>query len=407
MGTYLNPTNTAFKKALSSEIYIDKSMLIAYTNKVINSEHQNICISRPRRFGKSMAANMLTAYYSCGCDSKKIFQNLKISDCSDYEKHLNQYNVIHINMQRFLNRSESIQNMIKTLEKKIIRDFQKTGTDPSYLEDGLAFALEDIYADTGEQFVFIIDEWDCVFRVKQSNSEEQKIYLDFLRDLLKDQPYVALAYMTGILPIKKYGEHSALNMFDEYSMTNQGCLAEFTGFTEEEVNCLCDQYGMPFDVTKKWYDGYDLNGMSVYNPRSVVKAMTERTYDNYWTKTESYEAVKTYIEMNYDGLRNTLIELIAGERKQIDTTTFVNDMVTFKIQDDVLTLLIHLGYLGFDFNTKEVFIPNHEIRQQFISTVRVLGWNDVIHSIQLSNQLLEATLQMNEEKSCRYCGTDS
>lgn len=398
MGTYLNPANTAFKKALSSEIYIDKSMLIAYTNKVINSEHQNICISRPRRFGKSMAANMLTAYYSRGCNSKKIFQNLKISDCSDYEKHLNQYNVIHINMQRFLNRSESIQNMIKTLEKKIIRDFQKIGTDPSYLEDGLAFALEDIYADTGDQFVFIIDEWDCVFRVKQSNSEEQKIYLDFLRDLLKDQPYVALAYMTGILPIKKYGEHSALNMFDEYSMTNQGCLAEFTGFTEDEVKCLCDQYGMPFDVTKKWYDGYDLNGMSVYNPRSVVKAMTERTYDDYWTKTESYEAVKTYIDLNYDGLRDIVTQLIAGERIVIDTSTFVNDMVTFEIKDDVLTLLIHLGYLGFDFKTKEVFIPNHEIRQQFISTVRVLGWKDVIHSIQLSNQLLEATLQMNEEK---------
>lgn len=396
MGIYLNPDNTSFSESVNSKIYIDKSMMLKFTNEKLGTPQKNICISRPRRFGKSMAANMLTAYYSRGCNSKELFSNLKIADCSDFEKHLNQYNVIHINMQRFLNRSESIQNMLKTLERKIIRDFQKIGTDPSYLEDGLAFALEDIYADTGDQFVFIIDEWDCVFRVKQSNSEEQKIYLDFLRDLLKDQPYVALAYMTGILPIKKYGEHSALNMFDEYSMTNQGCLSEFTGFTEDEVKGLCEQYDMPFDVTKKWYDGYDLNGVSIYNPRSVVKAMTERTYDDYWTKTESYEAVKTYIQMNYDGLRDTIIELIAGEKQIIDTTTFVNDMVTFNIKDDVLTLLIHLGYLGFDFETKEVFIPNHEIRQQFISTVRVLGWNDVIKSIEVSNWLLQAVLEMNE-----------
>ncbi|MCM1271937.1 MAG: AAA family ATPase, partial [Ruminococcus flavefaciens] len=167
--------------------------------------------------------------------------------------------------------------------------------------------------------------WDCIFRMKQNDSNSQKEYLNFLRALLKDHSYVALAYMTGILPIKKYGEHSALNMFDEFSMTNQGSLAEFTGFTEDEVKSLCEQYDMPFATTKKWYDGYNLNDISIYNPRSVVKAMTERTYDDYWTKTETYEVIRTYIEMNYNGLRDTLIDLIAGERKQIDTTTLSRD----------------------------------------------------------------------------------
>lgn len=149
---------------------------------------------------------------------------------------------------------------------------------------------------------------------------------------------------------------------------------------------------------KKWYDGYDLKGISIYNPRSVVMSITGHDFDNYWTQTETYESVRTYIEMNYDGLRDTIVELIAGERKRIDTTTFTNDMVTFEIKDDVLTLLIHLGYLGYDFDSKEIFIPNYEIREQFISTVRAIGWNDVVRSLQVSEELLKATIEMNETK---------
>lgn len=398
MGIYLNPDNAEFQKALNSSIYIDKSMLIAYTNQNLNSEHEEICISRPRRFGKTIAANMLTAYYSKGCDSRELFQNLKIAGDPSFEKNLNQYNVIHINIQRFLNRSETIHQMLCTLEKKLLREFKKAYADMEFYEDDMVSVLEEIYAETKEQFVFIIDEWDCIFRVKQSDQEAQKEYLDFLRDLLKDQPYVALAYMTGILPIKKYGEHSALNMFDEYSMTNAEPIEEFTGFTEDEVQELCRKYQLDFSEMKRWYDGYHLGKYSIYNPKSVVEAVSRRRFDNYWTKTETYESIRAYIEMNYDGLRDSVVEMIAGERKQIDTTTFSNDMVTFATQDDVLTLLIHLGYLAYDFDTKEIYIPNHEIREQFISTVRVMGWKDVIQSLQLSEQLLQATLQMQEGK---------
>lgn len=204
--------------------------------------------------------------------------------------------------------------------------------------------------------------------------------------------------MTGILPIKKYGEHSALNMFDEYSMTNQYNLAEFTGFTETEVKDLCEKYHMSFEETKKWYDGYNVNGFSVYNPKSVVSAMLKKDFDNYWSKTETYEALREYIEKDFFGLKDTVTRLIAGEQIKIDTTTFVNDMVTFKTKDDILTLLIHLGYLSYNSETEKVFIPNHEVRQHFISTVKVLKWKNVIDAIKKSDLLLKYTLEQNSEK---------
>lgn len=386
MGIYLNHGNEKFQRALDSEIYIDKTELLTFTNSKLFTKQQFICVSRPRRFGKSMAADMLAAYYSKGCDSRGLFSKLKIANDKGFEKYLNKYNVIQINMLNFFSKTKTVNEAINYLERRLLHEIKKEYGDIDCFDwSDLSSVCEDVYAETKIPFVFIIDEWDCVFRFNQTAKGKQEEYLEFLRNLLKDRVYIALAYMTGILPIKKYGEHSALNMFDEYSMTNQGSLAEFTGFTEDEVKSLCSQYNMPFETTKEWYDGYDLGGMSIYNPRSVVTAMLERTYDDYWTKTESYEAVKTYIQMNYDGLRDSVVQLIAGERIVIDTTTFVNDMVTFEIKDDVLTLLIHLGYLGFDFKTKEVFIPNYEIRQQFISTVRVLGWNDVIKSIEISN----------------------
>ena len=400
MGIYLNPNNTEFYNAVNhSKIYVDKTELIAYANSVLYGEQRNICVSRPRRFGKSMAANMLVAYYSRGCDSRELFKDLKIAQHPSFEKHLNKYNVIHVNMLDELTESESVNKMIATLKKKILWELEEEfGEIRCYDWNDLVMVMKTIHNKTGQQFVIIIDEWDCLFRKYVNDTAAQKAYLDFLCLWMKGKSYIALAYMTGILPIKKYGEHSALNMFDEYSMTNAEPIEEFTGFTEDEVRELCQTYDMDFDETKKWYDGYVLNGQSIYNPKSVVEAMTRKKFDNYWTKTETYESIKTYIVMNYDGLRDTIAQMIAGERKKIDTTTFTNDMVTFQIQDDVLTLLIHLGYLAYDFDTKEIFIPNYEIREQFISTVRVLGWDDVIKSIQLSDKLLDATLNGDAEK---------
>ena len=399
MGIYLNPSNIDFQRAINSEIYVDKSQLIEYTNKKLFTEQQFICVSRPRRFGKSMAANMLTAYYSRGCNSEEMFSKLKILKADTFEKHLNRYNVIHINMVNFLERSKSIDDMLDYLRKRLIHEIKKENGDVDCFDwNDLISVLDEIFHEKKIPFIFIIDEWDCIFREHQNDTDAQKKYLDFLRNLLKDQSYVALAYMTGILPIKKYGKHSALNMFTEVSMTDPREYAEFTGFTESEVEQLCDEYKMPFDETKRWYDGYNLMGVSAYNPRSVVMSMTGGYFNNYWTSTETYEALRVYIEMNFDGLKDTIIELLAGQKAVIDTTTFSNDMVTFETKDDVLTLLVHLGYLTYDFYTKEVSIPNYEISEQFASTIKVMGWSEVANSLKLSDELLKSTLNCDAEK---------
>lgn len=399
MGVYLNPQGADFQEALNSEIYVDKSELIEYTNKVLRTKQKYICVSRPRRFGKSMAAEMLLAYYSCGCDSKEMFRKLKIARRPDFEKHMNKYNVIHINMVDFLSESHNMDEMISEIQKSILFEITDEFSDVRFYDSKkLTRSLKDVFAKHSTPFIFIIDEWDCIFREHQNDTDAQKKYLDFLRNLLKDQSYVALAYMTGILPIKKYGKHSALNMFTEVSMTDPREYAEFTGFTESEVKQLCDEYKMPFDETKRWYDGYNLMGVSVYNPRSVVMSMTGGYFNNYWTSTETYEALRVYIEMNFDGLKDTIIELLAGQKAVIDTTTFSNDMVTFETKDDVLTLLVHLGYLTYDFYTKEVSIPNYEISEQFASTIKVMGWSEVVNSLKLSDELLKSTLNCDEEK---------
>ena len=373
MGIYLNPGNDLFYSTVTySEIYVDKTMLISFTYKCLFGENKEICVSRPRRFGKSMAENMLTAYYSKGCDSRELFSKFQIAQTPDFEKHLNRYNVIHIDMQKFLGRTKNVHEMLDFLQKRVIKELIQTfsGIEPE--ETSLIIALEDLYGLCEEKFIFIIDEWDSIFRVHRDNATAQKEYLDFLRYLLKGQPYVALAYMTGILPIKKYGQHSALNMFDEYAMTNQKRLAAFTGFTEEEVQQLCERYHMSFEQTKDWYDGYNVNGVSIYNPRSVTSAMMNGIFDSCWTQTETYEALKMYIVRNENGLRDKIIRMIAGEHISIYTKTFQNDTCTFETADDILTLLVHLGYQTYDFDTKTAWIPNKEERQATFPSEKVL-----------------------------------
>ena len=345
-----------------------------------------------------MAANMLTAYYSRGCDSKELFQELKIATHPDFEKHLNQYNVIHLNMQSFLSKTQTIEQMIALVTKAVGRDLLRAYPDIDYLDKTiLTFMLDDVYQNYQVPFIFIIDEWDCIFRSRKNQLEEQTKYLDFLRDLLKDKGYIALAYMTGILPIKKYGEHSAINVFYEYSMTDASPIEEFTGFTEQEVRQLCEQYNMPFSETKKWYDGYCVDGVSIYNPKSVVEAMLRGKFSNYWTKTETYEALKVYIDLNQDGLRDKIVQMIAGETVPVNPDKFQNDMTTFYSADDVLTLLVHLGYLTYDEQNRVVWIPNGEVRQEFVNSIEDGGWEPVLQAIHSSEKLLQATLSGDEQ----------
>lgn len=398
MGVYLNPGNKGFWRAIRSEIYVDKTGLITHTNKCLNTEEGFVCVSRPRRFGKSMALKMLAAYYSRGCDSRELFAKYRIARDNTFEEHLNQYDVIYLNMQQFLIEADS-GKVTEYLEQEVLRELRKEyGKYLSRQDMGLAAALREIYVETDRQFLFLIDEWDCVMRERQESEAMQKQYLDFLRNLLKDQEYAALAYMTGILPVKKYGQHSALNMFREYSMTNQKALEEYTGFTEDEVKGLCEQYDMDFEETSSWYDGYMFKKYKhIYNPRSVVEAMTCRDLSNYWTSTETYEALKIYIDMDFDGLRSDIVQMLGGGRVKVNTRSFQNDMRNFRTKDDVLTLLVHLGYLGYDSMTEETFIPNKEIIGEFENAMSVGGWSEVMRVLKASEKLLEDTLRGEAE----------
>jgi len=393
-GFNFNPSNKGFAESIRSKIYVDKSGLISYTNSVINTKQKFICVSRPRRFGKTMAAEMLVAYYSHGCDSTGLFSDLCITNDKSYAEHLNKYNVVFLNISQFLRGSNNIDDILIKVQKKIKSDMSRIYPDlsSSLLQDDLIDVFRELHAVSGIPIIFVIDEWDCLFREYKTDTSVQKGYLDFLRDLLKDQEYVALAYMTGILPIKKYGVHSALNMFDEFSMTNPGKLAEFVGFTHDEVIALCDTYNVDYDEMSRWYNGYNFSKIKlVYNPRSVVRAVLSEEFDNYWTKTETYEALSIYFSMNFDGLKDILIRLLAGEKKKIGIRNFSNDMVTFKTYDDILTLLIHLGYLCYNFETHEVSIPNKEISDEFVAAIKDVDWSEVINAVNASDDLLEAT----------------
>ena len=401
MGIFLNPDNTNFQEAVNSKIYVDKTGIISELNQVIRTEQKYVCISRPRRFGKSMAANMLVAYYSRGCDSKELFKNYKIANDASFEQHLNRYNVIHINMTEFV-KPGNIQETINYLHRILLHELKRENADIDCFDwNNLVLVLKTIFSEKRIPFIFIIDEWDCVFREHKDDETAQRDYLIFLRDLLKDQSYVAFTYMTGILPIKKYGEHSALNMFTEISMTDTREYAEFTGFTENEVKALCERFQMSYEETKRWYDGYNVNGISVYNPRSVVMSMTGGKFNNYWTSTETYEALRVYIAMDFDGLNQKITSMIAGDSVIINTSKFSNDMTTFRSADDVLTLLIHLRYLTYcpvnETGIGKVWIPNGEVQQEFINSIEDGGWEPVMKAIKSSEQLLYATIERNTE----------
>nr|WP_305137727.1 AAA family ATPase [uncultured Schaedlerella sp.] len=399
MGIYLNPGNTAFSKAIHSKIYVDKTELIKYTNDVLGTKQGNICVSRPRRFGKSMAIEMLAAYYSKGCNSEKLFADLKIRDAGSFSVHLNRHNVIFLNIQRFLSRAKSARELVPYLETRVLKELKQAYPSEVSGETGhLSEALEEIYNRTETGVLFLIDEWDCIFREKQHDIEAQTLFLDFLRDLLKDQPYVDLAYMTGILPIKKYGTHSALNMFDEYSMMDPGPLAEFVGFTDSEVKALCSAYQVDFQEMKRWYDGYQFaDDLHIYSPKSVIDSLLHGRFSNYWTATETYEALKVYIEMDFHGLKDSILTMLGNGKCRINPRTFQNDMTSFKNRDDVLTLLLHLGYLAYDINSQEAFIPNQELAGEFENAVECGDWKNVADALQKSEELLKATMTGNSD----------
>ena len=399
MGSYLNPGNEAFAVALNSEIYVDKTGLLTYTNKVMNTLQGYICNSRPRRFGKSITANMLTAYYSKGCSSKEMFSGLEISRAKDFEKHLNQYDVLHWDIQWCMEPAGGPERIVSYISEKTISELKEYY--PHILPEeirSLPEALSRINAASGTKFIVIIDEWDVLIRDEAADLKTQEEYINFLRAMFKGtEPtkYIQLAYLTGILPVKKEKTQSALNNFKDYSMLHAGPIAPYVGFTETEVQKLCEVYGQKFEEVKRWYDGYQIGKYHVYNPNAVVNLMLEGEFQSYWSGTASYEAIVPLINMDFDGLKSAVIEMLSGDHVPVDVTSFQNDTVSFANKDDVLTYLIHLGYLAYDRTFRTAFIPNEEIRQELILATKRKKWNELIVFQKESEQLLKDTIQMN------------
>ena len=374
MGILVNPDNLAFQVALNSEIYVDKSGLIKYTNKVLNTLQAYICNSRPRRFGKSITANMLTAYYSRGCNSEEMFAGLEISKSADFKKHLNQYDVIHLDIQWCIEPAGGPERVVSYISEKTIAELAEYY--PGVLKEkteSLPEVLSRINGATGKKFIVIIDEWDVLIRDKDVNKRVQEEYINFLRTMFKGtEPtkYIQLAYLTGILPIKKEKTQSALNNFDEFTMLSAGNMAPYVGFTESEVKMLAKKYHQNYEKVKRWYDGYLLNEHQIYNPRAVVGVMLNGEFKSYWSETASYETIVPLINMDFDGLKSAVIEMLSGADVKVNTATFKNDTVNIQNRDEVLTYMIHLGYLGYDQNRRSAFVPNEEIRQELTLAVR-------------------------------------
>ena len=347
MGRFVNSGNSAFQVALNSEIYVDKTGLLAYTNKVMDTTAKFICNSRPRRFGKSITADMLTAYYCKGCSSEEMFSSLEIGQAPGFTKYLNQYDVIHLDIQWCMEPAGGPENVVSYITEKTILELRNYYPEILPVSiNSLPEALSCINTATGQKFVVIIDEWDVLIRDASTDLVVQEEYINFLRGMFKgSEPtkYIQLAYLTGILPIKKIKTQSALNNFTEFTMTDARIFSKYIGFTEEEVRMLCEKYHRDFSKTKHWYDGYLLEQYQVYNPKAVVELMIWNKFQSYWSDTGTYEAIVPLINMDFDGLKTAIIEMLSGNSVEIDPTTFQNDMVNFTCRDDVLTCLIHLG----------------------------------------------------------------
>ena len=398
MGVYFNPSNESFTSDKNSKIYVDKTGLLEYLNGILGTNSRCIALSHARRFGKSHAAGMIDAYYSLGCDSTKLFEDTKIAESSDFKKYMNQYNVIHLDISSVWDFHK--EDLVESIHERISEDFKKEYEDTLNYDKDLYLLIQEIYSRSRIPFVIIIDEWDCVIR----NSNDKELvhrYLQFLHSLFKSEEsksFLALAYITGILPIKKIKDESALNNFDEYTMLKSKPITEYYGFTEEEVRGLCKEYDMDFDTTKAWYNGYLIDGVHMYNPNSVAMAMKKKDFDSYWKNTSSFASINTFITMNYAGLKDDIMTMLAGGKVRVNTNSFQNDFSTVASKDDALTALIHLGYLGYDADRKRAYIPNYEVATAFEAALQTGEWKDIAKAISICDELLDETIDKNADR---------
>lgn len=400
MGRYLNVGNDGFR-AIRKGRYVDKTGLISFINETLGTADKLTCVSRARRFGKSFAVKMLCAYYDKSCDSSELFDGLEIAEDPSYRQYLNKYDVIYLDMTLFISLCGNMKDIMAYIQEQVIQEIADVYPAAAG-EEHLSMAMAKASASAGIKFIVIIDEWDALFREAKNDTDLQKEYIRLLRGLFKSSltdSMIEAAYMTGILPIKKYGTQSAMTDFREYTMLSPKRLAKYAGFTETEVRQLCEDYGMDFGEAKRWYDGYSFKNVpSVYNPNAIMRAMQNQEFGSYWTETETYEALKIYIDMDFDGLREAILSMLGGEKCPVNTGTFQNDLTSLRSRDDVMVLLIHLGYLAYDGEAEKVYIPNEEIRQEFFLALKHSGHWEIAKLVKESDELLRAALNLNGEK---------
>ena len=401
MGIYLNPNNENFKATLTRKIYVDKTMMISVINEFMSEDNKYICISRPRRFGKTIAGNMLSAYFSKGADSRTLFAPYKIASDPSFERNLNRLNVIKIDMNSEYRIERDKENLLNNLTDKVLAEMKAQFPTVKINEKGaIAQALIDVYAALGEQFVIIIDEYDVLVRENVPQSLFTQ-YLDFLNGLFKSdtvRPAIALAYLTGILPVVRDRIQSKLNNFREYTILDAGKLAPFIGFTAEEVRDLCEKHHADYEECRRWYDGYKQRGLEIYNPESVIMCIENESFESYWSKTSTYAVISDRINQNFEGTKDDVIKMIAGEEVDVNVTMFMNTMTDFHGKDDVFTYLIHLGYLSYNREEKTCHIPNKEVQFEWTAAVSVMSDYAVTNKIiQSSKELLAETLRLNAE----------
>ena len=399
MNIYLNPSNVGFKETLAADIYVDKTMLISELNKFIDKGNKYVCVSRPRRFGKTIATNMLCAYYSKGCDSREMFKDLKISKADNYEKYLNKLNFIAIDVAGEFQNAKDKDRMLDKLTSKVKKEFVSQFVNIDFSDcESIADCMLEVYSATGETFVILLDEYDSLVRMEIPKNLFDE-YLMFLNGLFKSntlRPVISLAYITGILPVVRDKVQSKLNNFNEYTILDAKELAEFVGVTDEEVIALCNQYDISHTECKNWYQGYRQYEFEIYNPESVVKCIENRRFEGHWNKTSSYSVIVDRLKANFDGMKDDVIRMVSGENIKVDVGMYLNTMTDFVSKDDAFTYLIHVGYLAYDFKTKTCRIPNKEVRLEWLRAISVMKDYKVTDQIiKASEELLIQTLALN------------
>ena len=392
-----NIEKNEFKLAFNSDYFIDKTELISKISKLISTNGKFLCITRPRRFGKTINAMMLESYYSKNANFKDIFDNLKISDSESYLAHLNKHNVVYLQLNELPDISTNVtyEEFLNYYVKGLENDLKNLWPE-IHFEGRISNMLQQVFSETGEGFIFIIDEWDFIFNNNLFSKEERNNFLYFLKDLLKDRPYVELCYMTGVIPIAKYSTGSALNMFKEYTFLNDNIYYKYFGFTTEEVENICKkQDKVTFQELKEWYDGYKIQNIDIYNPRSVICALSDGICQSYWTNTGPMDEIMYFINNNVTDVKKDIITMISGEPVYVQLEGYGTENLSLETRDEILSAMTVYGLLSYHDETLE--IPNKELLLKFSRSLRDKNLQEISKLLSRSFDLLRATITQDVE----------